>query len=315
MKMALSVVIPAYNEEGSVRETVESVARVLAREHIPSELIVVNDHSTDATAAVLADLSGRIPQLRVVNNEGLPGYGRTVVCGINAAQGTYVAVMMADLSDDPEDLVRFYRAALETGTDCVFGSRFIPGGTTHDYPRFKLALNRFANTLVRLLFRIRYNDCTNAFKLYKKETLEGLRPFLSPHFNLTLELPLKAIVRGYSYTVLPNSWRNRKSGSSKLKIKEMGSRYLFVLLYCLIERYFSRGDFKKSKTGRVAIPGAELPGIGARPPGVLLDSVRPPAHLREPACRAKAAARDARGGDSAPPQRGGAFSPSASNLQ
>ena len=245
MKTALSVVIPAHNEEGSIRETVTSVAGALEREHIPFEIIVVNDHSTDDTAAILNELVLLIPQIHAMSNEQLPGFGRTVVSGINAANGTYVAIMMADLSDDPEDLVRFYRAAQETGVDCVFGSRFIPGGMTYDYPRFKLILNRFANTLVQILFSIRYNDCTNAFKLYKKETLDGLHPFLSPHFNLTLELPLKAIVRGYSYIVLPNSWRNRKSGTSKLKIKEMGSRYAFVLLYCLIERYFSRGDFKK----------------------------------------------------------------------
>lgn len=248
MKIALSVVTPAYNEEDSVEEMVESVVGTLMRERIPFEIVVVNDHSTDDTAKTLAELARRMPQLRTVDN-GLPsGYGRAVVSGINATRGEYVAIMMADLSDDPEDLVRFYRAARETGADCVFGSRFIQGGATHDYPTLKLALNRFANTLVRLLFRIRYNDCTNAFKLYKRETLDGLRPFLSPHFNLTLELPLKAIVRGYSYIVLPNSWRNRKSGISKLKIKEMGSRYVFILLYCLIERYFSRGDFKKNKT-------------------------------------------------------------------
>jgi dolichol-phosphate mannosyltransferase len=242
MRTALSVVIPAHNEEGSIKETLEQVTKALAREHIPYEVIVVNDHSSDATAAMTA---GFAPQVRVVNNEQPSGYGRAVVTGINAACGTYVAIMMADLSDDPEDLVRFYRAASDTGTDCVFGSRFIPGGATYEYPRFKLVLNRCANTIVRLLFGIRYNDCTNAFKLYKRETLDGLRPFLSPHFNLTLELPLKAIVRGYTYTVLPNSWRNRKSGTSKLKIREMGSRYLFILLYCLIERHFSRGDFKK----------------------------------------------------------------------
>jgi dolichol-phosphate mannosyltransferase len=245
MKMTLSVVIPAHNEEGSIKDMVESVAYALTKEHIPFEIVVVNDHSTDTTMIILAELVQRIPQLRSVNNEQLPGYGRAVVTGINVTHGTYVAVMMADLSDDPEDLVRFYRAAQKTGVDCVFGSRFIQGGVTYNYPKLKLILNRFANTLVRLLFHIRYNDCTNAFKLYKRETLDGLRPFLSPHFNLTLELPLKAIVRGYTYTVLPNSWHNRKSGVSKLKIKEMGSRYLFVLLYCLIERYFSRGDFKK----------------------------------------------------------------------
>ncbi len=246
MQTTLSVVIPAHNEEGSVRETVKSISGALTREHIPFEIVVVNDHSTDATTTVLAELVQEIPQLRAVDNKQLPGYGRTVVSGINAAHGDYVAIMMADLSDDPEDLVRFYRKAQETGADCVFGSRFIKGGATYDYPQFKLLLNRFANTLVRVLFGFRYNDCTNAFKLFKRDTLEGLRPFLSPHFNLTLELPLKAIVRGYSYVVLPNSWHNRKSGVSKLKIKEMGSRYLFVLLYCLIERHFSRGDFKKS---------------------------------------------------------------------
>ncbi len=245
MKIALSVVIPAHDEESSIEETVESIAHALIRERVPFEIVVVNDHSTDTTATKLVELALRIPQVRTVNNEQLPGYGRTVVGGINAAQGMYVAIMMADLSDDPEDLVRFYRTAQKTGVDCVFGSRFIQGGGTYDYPRFKMILNRFANTLVRVLFGIRYNDCTNAFKLYKRDTLNGLRPFLSPHFNLTLELPLKAIVRGYSYTVLPNSWHNRKSGVSKLKIKEMGSRYLFILLYCLIERYFSRGDFKK----------------------------------------------------------------------
>lgn len=248
MKIALSIVIPAHNEEDSVGEMAESVASTLMRERIPFEIVVVNDHSTDGTAKTLAELARRMPQLHAVDNEQPPGYGRAVVSGINAALGDYVAIMMADSSDDPEDLVRFYRAARETGADCVFGSRFMQGGATYDYPKLKLILNRCANTLVRLLFRIRYNDCTNAFKLYKRETLNGLRPFLSPHFNLTLELPLKAIVRGYAYVVLPNSWRNRKGGISKLKIKEMGSRYVFILLYCLIERYFSRGDFKKNKT-------------------------------------------------------------------
>jgi dolichol-phosphate mannosyltransferase len=148
------------------------------------------------------------------------------------------------MSDSPEDLVRFYQK-MQGGYDCVFGSRFIRGGKTYDYPKVKLVINRIANAIVSLCFGIRYNDTTNAFKLYKKETIQGLKPFLAPHFNLTLELPLKAIVRGYSYAVLPNSWTNRKAGKSKLKIREMGSRYFFILLYCLIERFFSRGDFRK----------------------------------------------------------------------
>lgn len=154
--------------------------------------------------------------------------------------------MMADLSDDPEDLVRFNRK-MDEGYDCVFGTRWSKGGRVVDYPWVKKVVNRMANNIVRICFGFRYNDCTNAFKLYTRETIDGLRPFLAPHFNLTLEMPLKAIVRGYRYAVIPNIWRNRSSGVSKLKIKEMGSRYFFIMLYCLIEKYFSRGDFNKSK--------------------------------------------------------------------
>jgi dolichol-phosphate mannosyltransferase len=153
--------------------------------------------------------------------------------------------MMADLSDSPDDLLRFYHQMIKAGSDCVFGTRWSKGGKVVDYPPHKLWLNRLFNNLVRMLFGIKYNDVTNAFKLYKRETIEGIKPFLSPHFNLTVEIPLKAIIRGYTYSVLPNIWVNRKHGVSNLKIKEMGSRYFFILLYCLIEKSFSQGDFKK----------------------------------------------------------------------
>lgn len=242
--MKLSVVIPAHNEEGSVEPTIRSIHEELAREGIEHELVVVNDHSRDGTGAVLAALRDTIPELRVLDNEGPGGFGYAVRWGLERVEGDRVAVMMADLSDSPQDLVRFYRK-MDEGYDCVFGSRWIKGGEVIDYPFVKRWMNRVANTIVRVVFRLRYNDCTNAFKLYSRDTLEGLKPFLSPHFNLTLELPLKAIVRGYSYAVLPNSWRNRKTGESKLKIKEMGSRYFFIMMYCLIEKYFSRGDFRK----------------------------------------------------------------------
>jgi dolichol-phosphate mannosyltransferase len=206
---------------------------------------VVNDHSGDGTGKVLTGLQYDLPELRTIENEGPGGFGYAVRKGLEVFEGDCVAIMMADLSDSPDDLVRFYRTMLQ-GYDCVFGTRWSKGGRVVDYPWPKRVINRMANTIVRLAFRIRYNDCTNAFKLYRRGTIQGLQPFLSPHFNLTLELPLKAIVRGYSYAVLPNSWHNRKTGVSKLKIKEMGSRYFFIMLYCLIEKYFSRGDFKKS---------------------------------------------------------------------
>lgn len=241
----LSVVIPAYNEEGSLPETLTTLYAALSKEQIVHEIVVTNDNSSDNTLKVLEELSASIPTLVYYTNAGPNGFGYAVRYGLERFTGDYVAVMMADLSDDPNDLVKFYRKALEGNYDCVFGSRWGKEGKVIDYPPLKKWINRLANFIVRFVFRFKYNDCTNAFKLYRKETIEGLKPFLAPHFNLTLELPLKAIVRGYSYAVVPNSWTNRKFGESKLKIKEMGSRYFFILMYCWIEKQFSRGDFKK----------------------------------------------------------------------
>ena len=102
-------------------------------------------------------------------------------------------------------------------------------------------------TQVRLGFNIPLNDTTNAFKAYRRTVLDGCRPFLAPHFNLTVEIPLKAIVRGYTYAITPISWRNRKHGVAKLKLKEMGSRYFFICAYVWLEKYFSRGDYKRKK--------------------------------------------------------------------
>ena len=243
--MKLSVVIPAYNEEGSITETLQTLYDALMREGIDHEIVVTNDNSKDNTLGILQGLAQTIPTLSYYTNPGPNGFGYAVRYGLERFKGDCVAVMMADLSDDPADLVKYYRKMQEGDYDAVFGSRWIKGGWVKDYPAHKKWLNRVANWIVKSLFRLKYNDCTNAFKLYRRETMDGIKPFLSPHFNLTLELPLKTIVRGYSYTVLPNSWTNRKYGESKLKIKEMGSRYFFIMMYCLIEKYFSQGDFRK----------------------------------------------------------------------
>jgi len=245
--MILSVVIPAYNEEGSIEASVRAIHTELVQNAIPHQILVVNDHSRDRTEEILRALRAELPGVDYINNSGPNGFGNAVVAGLDNFSGDCVAVMMGDLSDSPADLVRFYNKMLE-GYDCVFGSRFIKGGKTYDYPKIKLIINRMANAIVQITLGLRYNDTTNAFKLYRRETIEGLKPFLAHHFNLTLELPLKAIVRGYSYAVVPNSWTNRKTGVSKLRIREMGSRYFFILLYCLIEKFFSRGDYLKKHT-------------------------------------------------------------------
>ncbi|NBW28152.1 MAG: glycosyltransferase family 2 protein [Flavobacteriaceae bacterium] len=243
--MKLSIVIPAYNEEESITETIDQIEEAFSQVAIDHEILVVNDNSKDNTAQVLEGLSKKYSVVKYVTNLGPNGFGYAVRYGLERYSGDCVAVMMADLSDSPFDLIRYYTTMLEGNYDCVFGSRFMKGGKVVDYPFVKKVINRIANLIIRVVMRIKYNDTTNAFKLYKREVIEGVKPILSPHFNLTIELPLKAIIRGYSYAVVPNSWTNRKYGVSKLKIKEMGSRYFFILVYCFVEKYFSRGDFTK----------------------------------------------------------------------
>lgn len=247
----LSIVIPARNEAECIASTVEHLYVELRLKDIDHEIIVVDDGSTDVTWGVLQGTTTRVPTLRPIQNSGPRGYGNAVTCGFSYMHGDAVVVMMSDESDDCRDVVRYWQV-LNQGWDAVFGSRFLRGGGVIDYPWTKLVLNRLANTFLRLLFRAPLNDFTNAFKAYRRSVIEGCRPFLSPHFNLTIELPLKTIVRDYSWTTMPITWRNRRSGVSKLKIKEMGSRYLFIALYCWLEKYFSRGDYKVKQANESA---------------------------------------------------------------
>ncbi len=240
----LSVVIPAHNEEDCIASTVEHLHIELRLRQVPHEIIVVDDGSTDKTWSILTELAARVSELRPVQSTSDHGFGRAVLCGLDYMKGDAAVIMMADESDDCRDVVLYWQK-LNEGYDCVFGSRFIKGGGVIDYPRIKLFINRVANYFLRLLFRIKLNDTTNAFKAYRKTVIDGCRPLVSPHFNLTVELPLKAIVRGYSWTVVPITWRNRRHGIAKLQIKEMGSRYLFICLYVWLEKYFSRGDYRK----------------------------------------------------------------------
>jgi len=242
----LSIIIPCLNEEGSIALTVQRLNHTLKDHDIPHEIIVIDDGSTDASIPILRQATNRIKELRVFKNEESYGFGRAITHGIQEAQGDAVIIFMADESDDCLDVVKYWNK-LQEGYDCVFGSRFIKRGKTFGYPRSKLILNRLANLFIQILFRHNLNDTTNAFKAYRMEVIQGIKPIISHHFNITVEMPLKAMVRGYNSAIVPITWRNRQTGTSKLKIKEMGSRYLFIVLYVWLEKYLAADDYKKSR--------------------------------------------------------------------
>jgi dolichol-phosphate mannosyltransferase len=246
----LSVVIPAHDEEGSIGPTLRALGAELDAAGIDYELLVIDDASRDRTAEVVAHVAEENARIRCVRSHYPNGYGFAVRAGLDLFEGDGVAIVMADGSDDPADVVR-YHGILAAGYDCAFGSRFLPTSRVKDYPKVKLVLNRLVNWWIRSLFRHGYNDTTNAFKAYRREVIENVQPLLSNHFNLTVELPLKAVVRGHTFAVIPISWQNRESGESKLGLQEMGSRYLFIVLYAFLERHLTRGDYLR--------PGLERP--------------------------------------------------------
>jgi dolichol-phosphate mannosyltransferase len=260
----LSVVVPAHNEAASLRSTIEGIGAALRESGIEYEVLIVDDASNDATESVGRALAREDSRVGYHRSHNPRGFGFAVRAGLDLFRGDVVAVVMADGSDDPADLIRYVHV-LSDGYDCAFGSRFVRGGSVRDYPTFKLILNRVVNTGIRVLFRHGYNDTTNAFKAYRREVIETVQPLLSNHYNLTVELPLKAVVRGHSYAVVPISWRDRTSGESKLALKEMGSRYAFIVLYALLERHLSRGDYRRASSPDLPSPHGRVHQVQRKP--------------------------------------------------
>jgi dolichol-phosphate mannosyltransferase len=269
--MKLSVVIPVFNEEGSIAQTVTAATAALRAEGVEYEIVCVDDASSDDTAAIIKEVAAEDPGVRYVRSHYRNGFGFAVRAGLETFTGDAVAIMMADGSDSPEDLVAYYRL-LMAGYDCAFGSRFMTGSHVSDYPRFKFVLNRLVNLGIRLLFGHGYNDTTNAFKAYRREVIDNIQPLLSHHFNLTVELPLKAVVRGHSYAITPISWRNRQTGLSQLRLQEMGSRYAFIILSVFLEHHLSRGDYRRPD---LAAPTSRAPWRAGRPAARVIQPPQP----------------------------------------
>jgi len=244
--MILSIVIPAHNEQDNIAETVAGLIEELKKEAIAYEVIIVDDNSSDNTGRVADGLAGRYPGVVALHRRPPKGFGRAVRDGLAAATGDALSIVMGDLSDDPKDVIRCFRK-IEEGYDCVFGSRFVKGSKVRDYPLLKLITNRLANLFIQALFGTRANDMTNAFKMYRSEVIKAVMPIQALYFNITVEIPLKAVIRGYSYAQIPINWYGRKSGVSKLSISEMGRKYLFTVLYVWLEKILLGDEIHKQK--------------------------------------------------------------------
>lgn len=245
-QLKYSIVIPAYNEERNLAKTVGDLQAILHRENVPYEIILVNDNSTDGTREIIEQISQSDKHIIVVDRTPPGGFGRAVRSGIEIVSGDAVVICMADSSDDPEDIIAYYRK-LEEGYDCVFGSRFIKGARVENYPKMKLVVNRVINRCIQLLFWCKFNDLTNAFKAYRTEVVQTCGPYHGCHFNITIEMSLGALIRKYDIAQIPTNWYGRTWGSSNLSLHVMGRRYLATLLKAFAEKLLITDDLIAEK--------------------------------------------------------------------
>ena len=241
MSELLSILIPVRNEQENVHIISNEIENKIENKNY--EIVFINDFSEDNTLNELSNLS-KLNNKIIYFNNSKKGLGGAIDLGIQKSNGKFICIMMSDSSDTVEDLNFYYSEISSENLDAVFGSRFIKGGKVVNYPKIKLILNRFGNLLAKLLIWSDLNDFTNGFKIYKKNTLLSLYPLVSESFNIFFELPLKTITRGFKYKIVPISYYNRTVGEAKFKIDELGSKYIFTLLYCFLEKILLKTKVK-----------------------------------------------------------------------
>jgi len=234
----LSILIPTYREGKIIDTSIEDINITLKKEKIDFEIIVIDDNSNDQTIEKINQISKTNNHIRVILNSSSKGFGNSIIEGIKSANGDIICFVMADQSDSPKDIINYYNEIILNDYDCIFGDRWLEKDLVENYPKLKFYINRFGNKVLSKLFNIGYSDLTNSFKMYKKSVLLELFPLISYHFSITVEIPLKAISRRYSYKIVPNHWKNNIHTVSNLNFKHVIFTYSLIIIYCLIEKYF-----------------------------------------------------------------------------
>lgn len=248
MNKKISIVIPTFKEGKIIDISVNNINETLKDEGLDFEILVIDDNSEDKTLEKINLISRKNKHIKVYLNNTSKGFGNSIVEGIKRAKGEIICFVMADQSDSPLDIIKYFNVMTDNDSDCVFGDRWVRNDLVEDYPKFKFYINRAGNKILSKFFKIDYTDLTNSFKMYKKSVLLELFPLISYHFSITIEIPLKAIYRGYNYKIVPNSWRNNEKTVSNINLKNILFTYSLIAIYCLIEKYFIQ---KKNKQNNI----------------------------------------------------------------
>jgi len=218
--MKVSIVIPAYNEEACVEKVVSHLKEALCVEH---EIVIVNDHSSDRTKEVVRELQDKYKNIVLVDNKDARGFANALRAGFKSAAGEFIVPVMADLADEPETINKMFDKIAQ-GFDVVCGSRYMKGGRKIGGPFLKTACSFLAGKFIYLL-GVPTQDITNSFKMYKRQVIEAVDS-RAASFEISMEIPLKAHLKGFKITEIPTTWRCRSIGKSNFKAASLIPVYL-----------------------------------------------------------------------------------------
>jgi len=242
--MKVSIIIPAKNEEASLPPLLNGLRAVLAKTSYPSEILVVNDHSTDRTREVSLENGAK-----VVDNPGRGGKGRALICGFEKAEGEYMIMMDADGSHVPEFIPDFV-TLLDQGYGLVIGSRQLGG--SDEYTFLRALGNIFLSGVFNLITRNHITDVLNGYKGFKREVFTKFK-YKSDEFEIEIELVANALKAGYPIGEFACHEKARAGGEAKSRVVRHGTRFLWKILQLTIP-YRLSGSSKKT------------PSSGLRPP-------------------------------------------------
>lgn len=232
LNMKLSVVVPAYNEQDNIKEVIDKIERSLDIEH---ELIVVNDHSTDATAEIVNKLSRQYNNVRLVENKLKQGFANAIKTGLSNVATELSIPVMGDLCDDLLTIKKMLQKINE-GYDIVCGCRYIKGGARLGGSQLKGFFSYFVGWSLYYLLGFPTRDIANAFKMYRKTVIDSM-DIKSEGFEVSMEIPLKAYYLGFKITEVPTVWKERTKGKSSFQMMKLFPSYLKLYIWAIFKSF------------------------------------------------------------------------------
>ncbi len=210
----LSIIIPARNEQDLIASTIDSI--LLFVDISCSEIIVVNDHSSDATPSIVEKISEEHQEVKLVHNKESAGFAAALKTGFESASGEFVVPVMADGCDDPKT-IPFMIEKAKAGYDLVCGCRYMKNAGKTGGPKLQGFFSKFVCLSLHFLTGIPTRDISNAFKLYRLRILRNIH-LREKGFAVSMEIALNFYFRGCKICDVPTFWKGRKKGKSKFKI-------------------------------------------------------------------------------------------------